>query len=82
MLTAVEAIFSIIYQVKTSVEYKYGTIYREILKSRVEWCDFNDEVDRNPFFSNMKEVLQESAPALFHKCPYEVKTLKLLIWLI
>lgn len=40
----------------------------------VEICDLMDGVDTNPMIKNVVLLLNETAPTLLHKCPYEGET--------
>lgn len=58
---------------KFIVSYRYGTISREIINPKpVEWCDFVNGDDPNPFVKMIFDVIRDSSPQLFHSCPYDV----------
>ena len=52
--------------------YRYGNIYREIVSSqKINWCEIMEGAGYNLFFKMMIDVIAQSIPGLFHKCPYE-----------
>ena len=51
--------------------YRYGNIYREVIDSKKrEWCAIMDGVQTHPYINLLIAQLKDSAPKLFHKCPY------------
>lgn len=47
-------------------------VFQNMFKSNlIEYCDLMDGMDTNPMIKNVILVLNETAPTLFHKCPYE-----------
>lgn len=62
-----------LFQAKVSVSYRYGTVSREIINvPPVEWCGIMDGIDKHPYIKMAVDVLSESAPGLFQKCPFSV----------
>lgn len=54
------------------LHYRYGTIYREVINTKKrEWCAIMDGVQTHMYINLVIAVLKESAPKLFHKCPYK-----------
>lgn len=54
------------------VDYRYGTIFRQVLDSKViDFCGIMDGTVFNPLLKHVFETIGESAPKLFHKCPYD-----------
>jgi len=52
--------------------YRYGNIYREVIDTKKrEWCSIMDGAQTHPHISLLFSQLKDSAPTLFHKCPYE-----------
>jgi len=52
--------------------YRYGNIYREVIDTKKrEWCAIMDGVQTHPYINLIISHLKNSAPKLFHKCPYE-----------
>ena len=78
-------ILSLRMQSNTSLLFKYGTIYREVMRlSRIDFCTIinfwlqKGFVD-NVLFNFMLKVATESIPKnIIHKCPYNVDTHKIL----
>ncbi|CAO1332432.1 unnamed protein product [Diamesa hyperborea] len=55
--------------VDMKVEYKYGTVFREVISPPpIEWCSFQQ--NSNVFFSMIVDLVKDSAPSLIHSCPY------------
>lgn len=51
--------------------YRYGNIYREVIDTKlINWCQMMDGVDQNLFFKLILDSIRDSAPGIFHKCPY------------
>jgi len=49
-----------------------GNFCQIIFKSDlIEFCGIMEGVDANPLIKNIVHMLNETAPQLFHKCPYE-----------
>lgn len=66
-----------IFKVTIEIHYKYGTIYRTIFNQTIEWCTAAVGGDGASVLEKMvKGLIEDSAPALFHECPFYV------IWLI
>jgi hypothetical protein len=61
-------------KINATFSYKYGTIYRPVVKGNFEWCAIMDGKDKNPLAGMFIDLLTPSVPQLFHPCPYEVKT--------
>ncbi|KAL7014480.1 hypothetical protein ACKWTF_015955 [Chironomus riparius] len=52
-----------------------GNVCQNIFKSDlIEFCGLMDGMDANPMIKNIILILNETAPTLFHKCPYEGET--------
>jgi hypothetical protein len=52
--------------------FRYGNIYREIVDTKLlNWCQIMDGADYNLFFKFILDIIRQSIPGLFHKCPYE-----------
>jgi len=52
-----------------------GNFCQNMFKSDlIEFCGLMDGADANPMIKNIIMVLNETAPQLFHKCPYEGET--------
>ncbi|CAO1330774.1 unnamed protein product [Diamesa tonsa] len=55
--------------IKIMLEYKYGTIFREVLSPpAIEWCSYKQ--GSNVFYTMVVDLIKDSAPGLIHKCPY------------
>jgi hypothetical protein len=67
----------LLFQVTFSFLYKYGTIYRQVLKTKAEWCEIMDQRDKNPLIGMVVDLLYPSVPQLFHECPYGVTSIVL-----
>lgn len=63
--------FSLALQVQISVNYRYGTIYREVFNFKFEWCDFIDGLSKGPVQAAFFSILKKAAPQLFLNCPLE-----------
>lgn len=61
--------FSLTLQIKFKINYRYGTIYREIFNFNFEWCEFMDGLSKGPFQAAFLSILKKSAPQLFQNCP-------------
>ena len=63
-------------QVKGSLLYKYGNIYREVMHSpRADWCTFlNVKKEDNLMLYQMVIIVKDRNPSLVHECPYWVQT--------
>ena len=54
------------------LHYRYGTIYREVIDTKKrEWCSIMDGMQTHMYIMLIIRQLKESAPKLFHKCPYQ-----------
>ncbi|KAL7014477.1 hypothetical protein ACKWTF_015953 [Chironomus riparius] len=52
--------------------YRYGNIYREVIDTKKrEWCSIMDGTQTHLYIKLLIAQLKDSAPKLFHKCPYE-----------
>lgn len=60
-------------KVKLNIAYKYGQIFREVVNvPAIEWCNQMEGLGSNPAMNMAVDLIKESVPQLFHKCPYEV----------
>lgn len=58
--------------VQLVANFRYGNIYREIIDTKqINWCQTMEGADTNPFFKLVMDIIRQSIPGLFHKCPYE-----------
>lgn len=54
------------------LNYKYGTIYREVLNVRpFEICQFANFGTSNIVTKFLTNMVEESAPGILHPCPYK-----------
>jgi hypothetical protein len=56
--------------VKSIFYYRYGTIFREILKVESETCSAYEEALTNPLSKVLMDMLKSRAPHLIQPCPY------------
>lgn len=59
------------------MQYKYGTIYREILRAprKFDVCFFMEHLDRiksSPYATELFQVIQRSVPGFARPCPWRV----------
>lgn len=67
------------FQVKVIIEYKYGTIFRSVIEStQMEWCNEMSGTIINPIARTVFDVLNDTIPVIFHKCPFSVSLRNLL----
>ncbi|CAO1440468.1 unnamed protein product [Diamesa serratosioi] len=60
------------FQFKYAMDYKYGTIYREVMREKpIEVCDLVGGKSKNLLFELLISSVAKSVPLLIHKCPYE-----------
>lgn len=65
------------FKVDTSLSYKYGLIYREVLKTpRLDWCSLYSQKLNNLLVKQLVLVINDTLPWLIHSCPYSVTFLK------
>jgi hypothetical protein len=58
--------------VRFIANYRYGNIYREVVDTKqIDWCQIMDGADYNLFLKLILDIIRQSVPGLFHKCPYE-----------
>ena len=58
--------------VQLIASFRYGNIYREIVDTKqINWCQIMDGADYNLFLKLILDIIRQSVPGLFHKCPYE-----------
>ncbi|CAO1320577.1 unnamed protein product, partial [Diamesa serratosioi] len=50
--------------------YKYGTIYRQVMKANAEWCSLMGKNSKNILLDMFINVVKETAPGITHECPY------------
>ncbi|CRK95989.1 CLUMA_CG009430, isoform A [Clunio marinus] len=51
--------------------YKYGTIYREIMRfDNIDFCKIMEEGSKNKLVQAHYGLFNESVPGVLHKCPY------------
>lgn len=61
-------------KVEVVVYYRYGTIFRQVIKPPVfEWCSSVESLSSNIYLQSVYDVLKDTAPQMFQKCPYKVK---------
>ena len=53
------------------MSFRYGTIYREVINLKSEYCEMMETAKSNKVFQNMIITFVQTAPGLFHKCPYK-----------
>lgn len=59
--------------VKFSADYKYGAVFQNILNLPVfEWCSYINGNPNNILVNKMIDLVKDSVPEFFHKCPYKV----------
>lgn len=51
------------------IKYRYGTIFRQIFHTEVDWCDIIGQVSGNKVAMKIAELLKDSVPRLFRQCP-------------
>ncbi|CAO1419125.1 unnamed protein product [Diamesa serratosioi] len=57
---------------KYDIEYKYGSFYRNLWQTAsLDWCSFMNGDFQNVVHTMLIDVLKQSSPHLFHKCPYK-----------
>lgn len=62
----------LILQCKYDVDYKYGSYYRNLLRTEsLDWCSFMNGDFQNAIHSMLIDMMKQSAPKFFHKCPYK-----------
>lgn len=74
LATAREPIYDIFLQI--SYDYKYGNIYREVLKTpSFDFCEVVRAGSRNPLVAQMVPIpkYRNNMDDLLHECPYEVR---------
>lgn len=60
-------------QVNANLHYKYGMIFREVLRTpTLNWCKFAIQRGDNLLADQLYTVLKDSVPSLLHPCPYSV----------
>lgn len=58
-------------QAQLVVFYRYGTIFREVIKGpKLEWCSALKNMKNNAFVMLFYDLLYEKAPQAFQDCPY------------
>lgn len=63
-------------KVSGQMDYKYGTIYREVLKvPKTNPCEVIDNIkeSNNPLFKAIYDIAHDIVPDLVHPCPFTVK---------
>lgn len=55
---------------KSVFYYRYGTIFREILKTEVESCSAFEGAQINPASKVLIDMFRSRSPHLIHSCPY------------
>lgn len=61
-----------ILQCKYDIDYKYGSYYRNFLKSeKMDYCSFINGDFKNVIHSMLIDSMKQSAPNFFHQCPYK-----------
>lgn len=60
------------FQADVVYQYKYGTIYRDVLKvKRFDWCDAMDRrSSQNIVIKFLIDLAEENVPDMIHPCPY------------
>ena len=49
-----------------------GTVFREVMRDKpLDWCKLMLGDSSNLFYSMLVNLVKDSKPDLFHKCPYE-----------
>lgn len=62
------------------MDYKYGTLYRSVVRTPLtNACEFLKGAETNPIFNMMMAVIKDSVPEFFHKCPYEVSVISIIL---
>lgn len=63
------------FQLEIVYQYKYGTIYRDVLRlKKIDWCFYmnNLNVARNiPLFHELLKLLDDNAPGFVRPCPWK-----------
>lgn len=70
--------FLFLVKIETRLQYKYGTIYREVMHGpMVTWCEMTKDHWANLIVVQLMKIFEASFPGLIHPCPYYIKSL---IW--
>lgn len=57
--------------VRVIVNYRYGTIFRQVLDTHpIEWCGLMEGTTSHPLINLIVQQIKGSAPDFFRKCPY------------
>lgn len=56
-------------QFNITIKYRYGTIFRPIFHTEIDWCDIVGQVNGNKVAIKMASLLKESLPDIFKPCP-------------
>lgn len=55
------------------MQYKYGLVYREIIRTPlVDVCQLNKVGATNALTGMVLQIFKASAPEIIHDCPYDV----------
>lgn len=57
-------------QLDIMMKYRYGTIFRKIFHTEVDWCDIVGQVNANKVVMKFASLLKDSAPNIFRPCPH------------
>lgn len=62
--------FNLLVQITAS--YRYGNIYREVMDTKlIDWCSVMNGINSNLFLKFILDIIRDSIPKLFQKCPYQ-----------
>lgn len=67
---------------KINIQYRYGTIFREILKFEFELCGLSGGKTDNIVAKTFSAVLEKSAPNIFQGCPFKTVSLRKLLMIL
>lgn len=72
--TSIENLFQfpISNKVQLSFQYRYGTIFREVVKAEFEWCSLVDGTSKDLLALSFGELIKQTGMAIFKPCPYPV----------
>lgn len=66
-----EYLIAFVLQLQFFLQYKYGTIYRNVIVTpRFELCATIETSSNNRFISQAFKIINDTVPNLVHKCPY------------
>jgi hypothetical protein len=56
------------------LSYRYGNIYREVIKNEIEWCSAMENYESNPVVKHFVDMGSDQVDKskIFMKCPIEI----------